>query len=323
MNIIRRFTDCPIQARHSVIALGNFDGVHRGHQVVIHKAQEVAARLNRPSAVLTFEPHPISVLRANIPPFRITPFREKALMMQHFGVDTLFIAHFTQALRTMPAKEFVREILLKQLQVSHVVIGHDFIFGHNREGNADLLRDVLSEENIELTQVSPVTHSFSGDDTEVFSSTRIREHIRSGDIPTVTTLLGHDYVIKGRVRIGDQRGRLLGFPTANVRLRDHIRPAFGVYAVEVNIGKETIWRPAIANIGQKPTFGSKHDLAEIHIFDFSNDIYNKRIRIRIIHFIRAEQKFASANELIAQITEDCNIARQFFAKRITSLDNNQ
>ncbi len=318
MQIIRHYKFCSEVARNSVVALGNFDGVHLGHKAVIGKACKIAQENSLPSAVMTFEPHPVSVLRPDIPPLRITPFRTKAVLIRELGVDVLFAIRFDRDFAQITAEDFIEKILLENLGVRHVVIGYDFIFGHNREGNAGLLRKMSEKHGFGLTQVN---EQGSGDLS--YSSTRIRRCLQNGDIAQACNMLGHDYVIEGVVVRGDARGREIGFPTANIRLGGYMRPAFGVYAADVSIQKsearnqkpEYITLSAVVNIGRKPTFGGEEDLLEAHIFDFNRDIYGRRICVTLRKFLRPEQKFNNADELKEQINNDCKQAREYFTER--------
>ncbi len=308
MTIIRDYAHCPDKARNAVLALGNFDGVHRGHQAVISRATDIAKKYGLPSAVMTFEPHPRAVLVPGTPPFRISSFRQKAEKILALRIDFLFAAHFTSGFSQLSGEAFVRDVLRHHLSVSHVVVGHDFIFGHKRSGNTALLERLSREMNFSVTQVHPVTV-----EGQAFSSTRIRALLRQGDIPAACAMLGHAYELEGRVIRGEQNGKKLGFPTANMRLKNYLPPAFGVYAAEVYSDS---WRKAVINIGKKPTFGEHQPLLEAHLLDFNENLYGRRITVRIHAFLRAEQKFDNIESLKTQIARDCETARQYFEKNI-------
>ncbi len=303
MRIIRHFSHCPPEAQHSVIALGNFDGLHRGHQAVIEQARSIAKQANRPSAVMTFEPHPLTVLKPELAPSRLTPFTQKARLLRDMGIDYLFVAAFNNQFRHITADQFVDTILCTELRTSHVVIGHDFIFGYRRQGNAALLKQKSIRHGYQFTQLTSVG------DAEAFSSTRIRHLLSEGKVTEANAMLGRNHSVKGRIRKGDQRGRMLGFPTANIYLKDQFRPAFGVYSVTIKLDREETARPAIANFGKRPTFDSAREVLEVHIFNFDADIYDTCATVEFLDFIRPEQQFASVDALKTQIAEDCQHAQ--------------
>ncbi len=302
LQIIRHYSDCPKQAKGGVIALGNFDGVHLGHKAVLQKTKDIARELNAPSLVMTFEPHPVRFFNPNAAPFRITPFRNKMQLLNHLDIDYAFPLAFNREFSLIKANEFVEDILVNTLNIQHIIVGYDFIFGRNRVGNAQLLRDMSQSHNFDLTQIDVISN---GD--VFFSSTKIREYLKGGNICEAEKLLGHNYIIEGRVRIGQQNGRKIGTPTANIRLKDYIRPALGVYAAETMIETDDEWLPSIVNIGNRPTFGAGEDLLETHIFNFDKDIYGKRIKVRLLRYIRGEIKFNNIDELKNQIKKDCEI----------------
>lgn len=297
MRIIRHSYECPADFKHSVIALGNFDGVHKGHKEVIHTARKEAEARGVPSAVLTFEPHPASVLHPGTPQFRIEGFREKAQHIKELGVDALFVEPFNAAFSKLPAEEFVKRILVEQLAVSHVVIGRDFIFGYKRSGHAELLRELAGHYGFGFTQVKAVLS-----EKDACSSSAIRAAIKQGEMKKAAAMLGRPYSVEGRVQKGDARGRTIGVPTANVVLKDRLHPAHGVYVAHVVLeGKRY---DAVVNIGKRPTFGGVKELLEVHILNFSGDIYTKRITVEFVAYIRMEQKFENINALKHQIDMD-------------------
>lgn len=309
MHILHETKDCPEHARHSVLALGNFDGVHRGHQAILQYTIDTAKKNGSPSAVMTFCPHPLTVLRPDIPALNIMSFNQKAQTLERLGIDVLFALPFTLDFSRITAEDFIRMILVEQLQVRHLVIGHDFIFGHQRGGNADLLRAMAEECGYRLTQLSTIAEG-----EEVFSSTRIRQYLTEGNIEQATRLLGHPYIIEGMVEQGKQRGRELGFPTANIHLSNYLHPKFGIYAAEVCIEGEEQWHKAAINIGINPSFDDVKPLLEVHILDVSQDLYSKKLQVKPLHYLRPEQVFDDMDALKAQMQKDCDQVQEYFAK---------
>jgi len=307
MRIYRHFETLPEQARQASIAVGNFDGVHMGHQAVINEAGHIARAGNMPWAVLTFEPHPKSIFRPRSEPFRLTPFRLKARLLENMGVDVMIVQRFNKGFSERPAENFVRQVLVKGFGARHVVSGYDFVFGHGRKGNCELLLSMGQTEGFDFTAVSALK-----DETgQVYSSTRIREALKSRDPRLAARLLGRPFEIEGIVQGGDKRGRSIGFPTANLHFTSMLRPAKGVYAIRAAItGKaERVWINGIANIGTRPTFRGHDLILEAHLFDFSGDLYGKRLSIQLIDIIRDEIKFDGINALKQQIQQDCHAAK--------------
>jgi riboflavin kinase / FMN adenylyltransferase len=310
MRIFRHFS-AAAEDRGAVVALGNFDGVHLGHQAVIGKAHEVAGAANAPFAVLTFEPHPRSVFRPDAPPFRLTPFRAKARFLETLGVELLFTLHFDLAFAQKSAEAFVAEVLVEGLGARHVVIGYDFVFGNRRRGTAALLEAEGRQRGFGVSVVAPVE---SGEGA-LYSSTRIREHLVAARPRDAAELLGRPWEIEGRVETGDRRGRTIGFPTANLELADYLRPASGVYAVRAGIddGSTTTWYAAAANLGTRPTVAGQDLRLETHLFDFTGDLYGQHLRVALIEHLRAERRFDGLDALKVQIVEDCRQAKAVLA----------
>ncbi len=306
MKIIRHPSSVPDAVTGSAVAIGNFDGVHPGHQAVINEAGRLARAENRPWTVFTFEPHPRRVFQPGAEPFRLTPFHAKARAIETLGVDYLFVQRFSRSFSQTPAEDFVRETLSKGVGAGHVVAGYDFVFGKGRGGNCELLLRMGAELGFGVTAVA--AHGDEGG--ERYSSTRVREALAAGDVETAAQLLGRDYGVTARVRHGDQRGRTIGFPTANMRLGDHLVPARGVYAVEADIPGRGAPVPGVANLGRRPTFGGAEDRLETFLFDFSGDLYGERLHVRLKHFIRGEKKFDGMDALKAQIAADSAKARE-------------
>ncbi|MDF1722751.1 MAG: bifunctional riboflavin kinase/FAD synthetase [Minwuia sp.] len=307
MRIARLSGVAPAECRGAAVAIGNFDGVHRGHRVLIARAAAEAERLGCPAGVLTFEPHPREYFAANAPAFRLTNFRAKTMSLCGAGVDVLAVAPFGKTMAQMSATDFVDDVLIRRLGVAHVVVGYDFAFGHKRAGNVAMLKAMASARGFGVTVVDPVREG-----EEVFSSTRIRDALWQGAPRRAADLLGHDWEVHGRIIKGDQRGRTIGFPTANVALGGYIEPQFGVYAVRIgwDEGGETVWRDGVANLGRRPTFNKVDVLLEVNVFDFAGDLYGHHTRVRFIDFIRPEQKFDGLDALKAQIAADAESARQ-------------
>ena len=307
MRILRHPAALQPADRGSVVAIGNFDGVHIGHRAVIGRAGEIARASGAPHAVLTFEPHPYQVFKPEAPPSRLTPFRVKARRIEALGVDLLFVLHFDLGLAAVSAEEFVRRILVEGVGMNHLVVGYDFHFGNRRRGTPELLCEMGAELGFGVTVMAPVEAAGG----MIFSSTRIREHLMSGRPREASALLGQPWEIDGRVEQGDRRGRTIGFPTANLDLGEYLRPAPGVYAVRAGIEREsgTEWHDGVANFGRRPTFGGTDLRLEVHIFGVDEDLYGKHLRIALIEYLRSEQKFPGLDALKAQIAEDAAQAR--------------
>ena len=302
MRIYRHYDALPADARGAAVAIGNFDGVHPGHQTVIHEAGLIAGDMCRPWAVLTFEPHPRAFFTPDPEPFRLTPFRSKAQRIAELGADLLIVQRFDKAFSSLPAEDFVNTVLVDGLGAGHVVSGYDFVFGHKRGGNCELLLAMGAKKGFGFTAVNAQTDS-SG---EAYSSTRVRERLGDADPRGAAAILGRDFEIEGRVARGEARGKSIGFPTANIPLGAYLRPALGVYAVRAAIEQENgeIWLDGVANIGVRPTFGSDGVVLEVFLFDFDDDLYGKRLRVRLVDFLRPEKKFDGVDDLKAQIAQD-------------------
>lgn len=313
MRLIRHCGELPPDLKGCVVALGNFDGVHQGHQAVILTAKRLADGLGAPHAVMTFEPHPRAFFNPTQPPFRLTPFRVKARLIESLGADLLYMQHFDQAFASMTALEFVCEILVTGLAARHVVVGYDYVFGKNRQGTGALLQRVSDEGNFGFTAVPPAMAP-NGD---VYSSTRVREYLTNAQPAEAAKLLGHYWEVEGRVEHGDARGRTIGFPTANLALGEYQRPATGVYAVRAGIdqGGSTVWHDGVANFGRRPTFDKTDELLEVHLLDANEDLYGKHLRVALIDYLRPERKFAGIDALKTQIAADVVAASGLLSAR--------
>lgn len=311
MRILRHYVEFPAVLRGGVVALGNFDGVHLGHQKVINKAKDLAAGDGVACGVMSFEPHPRELFTPEAPTFRLTPFRTKSRLIESLGPDFLLMQRFDREFASHTAEEFVQQVLVAGLGVSHVVVGYDYVFGRGRAGDVDLLRAMAGHHGFGVTCVDPAL----AEDGLVYSSTRIREALVAGRPRDAARLLGRNWEIEGRVEHGDKRGRSIGFPTANVELAEYLHPATGVYAVMAGIdrGGATDWRPGVANFGKRPTFDGRDVLLEVHLFDFSGDLYGRHLRVGLVDYLRSERKFPSLDALKTQIEEDGRAARQLLA----------
>ena len=296
--------------KEQVLALGYFDGVHKGHQKVMIKAKEVAQKQGMKCAVMTFHPHPLVVLRKQMEIDYLTPLEEKIQIIEDLGVDTLFVVEFTKDFAALLPQQFVDEFIIN-LNVKHVVAGFDFTYGHLGKGTMETL-PFHSREEFFQTTVEEQT-----DNDRKISSTLIREVLKSGDVSYAHTLLGRPHMVTGTVIHGDKRGRTIGFPTANIEVSElYMLPPTGVYAVSILVNG--LEYNGVCNIGYKPTFNKGKLLKpsiEVHIFDFHNEIYGEKVSVSWYKRIRSEQKFNNVEELIQQISRDKLDALQFFERK--------
>jgi riboflavin kinase/FMN adenylyltransferase len=291
-----------VKARGAAIALGNFDGVHLGHQAVIGSARRAAEMRGAPLGVAVFEPHPRRVLKPEAPPFRLQTSEQRARTLKALGVAQLYEIAFDRALSQLSDEDFARRVLAERLGVIHVSVGADFRFGRSRMGDVESLRRLGSALGFSVDAVAPV-----GDGAKI-SSTAIREAIGAGAMDKASALLGRPWAIEGVVQRGFQRGRGFGFATANIGLSDYVRPRLGIYAVRVRINGAL--HDGVASVGVNPTVGAlPAPLLEAHIFDFDADLYGKTIHVELIAFLRDEAKFENAEILARQIAEDAAAAR--------------
>jgi riboflavin kinase/FMN adenylyltransferase len=297
----------PDNLKGSIVALGNFDGFHLGHQAVVGRAVQRAFHERRPAIVATFEPHPVRYFKPDVPPFRLTTLDQRETLFAHAGADAMLVFEFNEKLRETSAEEFVSWLLAGKLGTAGVVTGDDFSFGKGRTGNVETLRTLGGYSGITAETVEPVVVN-----GERVSSGRIREALVAGDIGHATHLLSRDFAIEGMVRRGDARGRELGYPTANVELADYQRPKYGIYAVRVTLedGSE---HPGVASLGVRPTFAPPQELLEAHLFGFEGDLYGRKIEVALHAYIREEKKFDGIEPLIAHMREDEAKARQLLA----------
>ena len=296
-----------------VLAIGNFDGVHRGHQAVLEAAREAAVAAGRPAAAMVFEPHPRAFFQPDRHLFRLTPLDLKADLVSALGVDGLVVMDFDARLAAMPAEEFIADILLADIGISHVVIGYDFHFGHKRGGNPDLLRRIGPERGFAVTVIDPATARSS---EQAFSSTDIRALLSEGHVRDAATRLGYWWTIRGTVVEGDRIGRTIGFPTANIDPGEADGLKYGIYVVRARMAGDRA-APAwlgVANYGIRPTFETERPRLEVFLFDFDRDIYGRTLDVEILEFVRPEAKLSGLDELKQWIARDCETARAFHAR---------
>lgn len=306
MKTLQRYTNLTARDQGSVIALGNFDGLHRGHQAVIERAQSIANDIGAPLGIGLFRPHPYRFFKPDAAPFRLMSARIREQVMAELGVEFLYEIPFDETLRDMDDTEFVDRVLHQGLGIRHVIVGEDYGFGKNRCGDVESLTRLCGERGIGVTAISPVgLHKLYGK----YGSTEIRKALQEGDVFHAQHMLSRPWRVDGIVQKGQQRGRTINFPTANLDFADLVRPKFGVYVVEVRIDGEDIWRPAVANTGSRPTVDGEEARLEVHLLDFDRDLYGQLIDVRFRSFIRAEQKFESFDALKNQIMQDANGAR--------------
>jgi riboflavin kinase/FMN adenylyltransferase len=297
----------PDTLKGSIVALGNFDGFHLGHQAVVGRAIQRGFHERRPVVVATFDPHPVTFFKPDLPPFRLTTLDQRESLFAQAGADAMLVFEFNEELRSTSAQDFVTELLGLRIGAAGVVTGDDFTFGKMRSGNVELLRALGAEHGIRAETVAPVLL----DGTRI-SSGRIREALIAGETATATKLMSRDFAIAGTVQAGDRRGRELGYPTANIVLGDYQRPRYGIYAVRLKLddGSE---RPGVASLGVRPTFNPPQELLETHLLDFEGDLYGRTVEVALHAFIRDEKKFDDIETLVAHMREDEAKARHLLA----------
>ncbi len=307
MAIFRHTSDLPDEALGAVVAIGNFDGVHRGHQAVIDKARRLAREFETTLAVLTFEPHPRRFFQPDSPPFQLTGFRLKVRLLEALGVDNVFVLPFNKTLSQLSAEDFVRRILIEDLRARHVLVGDNFAFGHRRRGDTALLERLGRSDGYGLS----IVRRIEGATGEAYSSTGIRDYLKAGNPTRAALLLGRYWEIEGRVQAGDKLGRKLGFPTANIALGDVLEPAYGVYAVRAGVdrGERTVWHAGVANLGVRPMVEIENPLLEVHLFDLDEDLYGQHMRVALVDYLRPELTFEDLEAMRVQMVEDSRRAR--------------
>lgn len=292
-----------------VLTIGNFDGIHRGHQAILDRLIHCAKERNLPSAVMFFDPHPEEIFRPDEAPARLSRFRDKINFLRSYGIEKLILVKFSRTFSQMSHEHFVQDILINKLAVKHLIVGDDFHFGYKRQGNYDYLKAQSSVGGYSLEN----TPTLSLDGVRI-SSTYVRQSLAENNLARAENLLGRPYIISGKIVHGDKRGRTIGFPTANVLLQRKISPLNGVYAVSVTLTSDP-QHPAIygvANIGTRPTIGGVRLQLEVHLFNWDKDIYGEHITVEFVSFIRAEKKFNDFAELQQQIARDSQRAKDVF-----------
>ena len=290
-----------------IVALGNFDGFHLGHQAVVGQAVARARAAGRPALVATFDPHPVRHFRPDTPPFRLTTLDQRQRLFADAGVDAMVVFHFDGVLAQLSAERFIAERLHANLQVAGVVTGEDFTFGTAKQGDVRLLAARGAAHGFIAETVGAVTL-----DGEAVSSTRIRAALRGGDPRSAAQLLSRPFAIEGVVQHGDKLGRTIGYPTANIAMGNYLRPAYGIYAVTGRLADGRVLKGA-ANLGIRPTFDPPKELLEPYFFDFSGDLYDQPIEVALVDYLRPEAKFDGLDALMAQMERDCARARVLLA----------
>jgi riboflavin kinase/FMN adenylyltransferase len=306
MELIRGLHNLRPQHRGCVATIGNFDGVHLGHQAVIGQLAEKADDMNLPAVVISFEPQPLEYFAPGKAPSRLTRFREKLQALKRYAVDRVLCLPFNSKLANLAYKDFIQQILVDGLGVKYLVVGDDFRFGKNREGHFEHLVEAGKEHDFQVVNM----HTFAIDNERV-SSTRIRHALEQGDMEKAEQLLGRDYRMSGRVAHGEKLGRELGYPTANIHIHRKVSPLQGIFAVEV-FGLEKEPLQGVASIGTRPTVGGTKVILEVFLFDFDRDIYGKHLQVSFLHKIRDEEHFESLDVLKENIADDVEKAKAFF-----------
>ena len=306
MHVLNGYDHVPANARGAVLAIGNFDGVHRGHQVLLGQAVSIGRSLQRPAGCMAFEPHPREFFQPDHAHFRLTQPNEKLRLLRRMGLDLAVIVPFNKTFASLTATDFIERVLVAGLGVRHVVIGYDFFFGKNRSGNPETMRRAGQEMGFGVTVVEPVA-----EDGEVFSSSAIRLLLAQGDVKGAAHELGHWWRVTGKVVGGAKRGTFLGFPTANVPMPKGTGLGHGIYAVRVHL--DGARHEGAAYLGTRPTFDDGKPVLEVFLFEFEADIYGREIEVEFIEFIRPDRRFESAELLKTQMTKDCDKARQILA----------
>ena len=303
MELVRGLYNLRARHRGCVATIGNFDGVHRGHQHMITAVRAAAIRVGLPAAVITFEPTPREFFEGDAAPARLTRLREKLEALASYGVDRVLVLRFDRRVQAMGATEFVERLLVDGLGVRHMVVGHDFHFARRREGNLALLKEAGTRHGFTVEEVGRYM-----DEGERVSSSLVRDALGRGDLERARKLLGRPYRMAGRVRRGEQLGRTLGFPTANLALHRKVVPLWGVFAVRVS-GAGLADHPAVVSLGTRPTINGTEPLLEVHVFDFDGDLYGRYLDVDFILRLRDERRFETIDALVAQMHRDAAAAR--------------
>ncbi len=306
MLTVHGYKDVPQKARGAVLAIGNFDGVHRGHRALLRAASAVGRELGAPSGALLFEPHPREFFHPEEPHFHLTPLPRKLKLLEASGLDLAVVLKFDAALATLSAEDFIARVIVDGLAARHVVIGHDFYFGRKRTGTPETMRAAAAEAGFGVTVIPPVA-----EDGEVFSSSAIRLRLAQGDVKGAARPLGRNWCVEGTVVGGAHRGTGLGFPTANIPLPRGTTLGHGIYAVRVNVDGRS--HQGAAYLGTRPTYDNGKPVLEVFLFDFDEDLYGREIEVEFVDFIRADRKFDSSEALVEQMQKDVARARDILA----------
>jgi riboflavin kinase/FMN adenylyltransferase len=297
MQVVHGYSHVPITGRAATIAIGNFDGVHRGHRALISETVAKAKELGRASGVMIFEPHPREFFQPSEPLFRLTPLNRKLALFEKLGLKLAFVQNFDQHMAQLSAQEFIERVLVAGLGVSHVIIGYDFYFGHKRAGNPQMLVEAGRNLGFGVTVVPPVAEA-----GEVFSSSAVRVYLAQGDVKGATHVLGDTWRVQGKIVGGAKRGTGMGFPTANIPMPKGTALAHGIYAVRAHVDGAV--HNAAAYLGTRPTFDNGMPVLEVFLIDFDGDLYGHEMDVEFVDFIREDRKFHSAEALVVQMEED-------------------
>ncbi|QTD57795.1 bifunctional riboflavin kinase/FAD synthetase [Parasphingorhabdus cellanae] len=295
------------ELRGAIIALGNFDGFHKGHQVVAQTAIDWAAAEGRPAIIATFDPHPVRHFQPDAPPFRLTTLDQRERLFTAAGADAMLIFEFGAELAGTTAEDFVEKLLVERFGAAGIVTGEDFTFGKGRVGNVEVMKQLGAPLGLSTKAVGAVSDGQNGE-AQVISSSRIRDALKAGDCETAAALLTRPFAIEGPVIHGDKNGRKLGYPTANIDIDHYLRPKYGIYAVKGRLPDGRVVKGA-ANLGIRPTFDPPKELLEPYFFDFAEDLYGQVIEVELHHFLRGEEKFDDLDGLMAQMAKDCDRAK--------------
>lgn len=319
MSLFRTLDSLTDAGRHGVVVIGNFDGVHKGHQAVLRQARALAQKYSdtsepAPVTVLVFDPHPRQFFAPHAPSLRLTRLVTRDALLQHYGADHTLALTFDADMAAMSPEDFIDKIIIGALNAKAVCVGHDFHFGKNRAGTPEMLKQYGAANNFDVVILDAVTPDEQG--ARPYSSTAIRECLTRGEVRFAAKLLGHAWRLEGVVSQGDQRGRTINFPTANIELDDYHLPLFGVYAIRTTIQTGTLAGQhfeGVANLGIRPSFETEAPRLEVHLFDFAADIYGETLSVALIDFIRPEQKFDGLEALKTQIAADAEAAKKQLA----------
>ena len=307
MRLLASDAPLPPDLRGGVIALGNFDGFHRGHQAVVAKARARAGAEGRPLLVATLDPHPVRFFHPEAEPFRLTTLDQRERLFRRAGVDAMLVFQFDAALAALPPDAFIRDLLVANAGAAVLVTGSDFTFGRNREGDVAALHALAAPYGVAIETVGAVSDAHG-----VISSSRIREALRAGDCESATMLLTRPFAVEGMVVHGNRIGRTIGFPTANLRMERYLRPRYGVYAVRGRLPGGLVI-DGVANLGVRPMIEPPEELLEPHFLDFTGDLYDQVIEVELIRWMRGEVKLSGLDELKQWIARDCEAARAILA----------